>query len=115
MAFGPANVGTRGFELPRAVMDRRANLGLSEFRPPGCVLHHGRARLAELMMLYVHRRADSQSGIAGRGLNIHFIKSCLTDYFTVSHTIECHTARQAQLAVLCDTMKIAQTLEHDLV
>src|SRR5580658_8943135 len=66
-------------------------------------------------MMDVEGGADSQSRITRGRLNIHFLKARLTDYFAVSHTVECHSTGETEFSQLRDPMERAQTFEHHLI
>ncbi len=62
-----------------------------------------------------HRRANSQSGVACSRLNIYFVESGLLDYLSISHTVECHAARQTKLSQAGFLLKLPQTFDDDFV
>ena len=56
----------------------------------------------------VECRADRETCVARRGLNVHFFKRCLSEDFSIGYAIEGHTAGKAQRFLARPFVKIAQ-------
>ena len=65
--------------------------------------------LAQNLVPYVERAADSEPGIAGRGLDVDLFERSVGKDFSVGHAVVCHTARQAEVFY---GVKFMKPVEH---
>src|SRR5713101_1226572 len=73
-------------------IDGAANFVARISGSPVSVIHHKRARLAELLMPDVERGADCQSRVSRRRMNVNVFERCGVKDFSVRHAIESDAA-----------------------
>jgi len=76
------------------------------------MFHLKRPRPAQNLVPYVKSRPDSETGIAGGGLNINLLKGSIGKNLAVGHAIKRHPSRQTEFFHAVESMKLVEHGKH---